>query len=139
MDQVVIFFLASVLIIGALLFALIANSRKGAKHMDIERFRTKCLEIEHQLKRNDPVSAQITIINADKLLDEALRCRGVRGETMGERLKSAKTLLSDLDGTWKAHKLRNQIAHESDAKISYEQAAAALRSFRRALKDLGAI
>jgi hypothetical protein len=79
------------------------------------------------------------VLNADKLVDQALRESGINGETMGERLKSSATKFSDLNGLWTAHKLRNRIAHEPDVAVSYDEARYALNCFRKALKDLGAI
>ena len=140
MDRAIVFFLAIILIVGALLFALISNiSKKGAKKLDVEHFRTKCLEIEHKLKKDEPSSYHLSVLDADKLVDCVLKARGVKGETMGERMKNSVSLFSDRNGVWMAHKLRNRIAHESDAKVSYDEARYALLAFRKALKDLGAI
>lgn len=140
MDQLIIFFLAIILIVGALLFALISSlSKKGRKVLDVERFRTKCLEIEHKLKKDEPSSYQLTVLEADKLVDCVLKTRGVKGKTMGERMKNSSHLFSDNNGIWKAHKLRNRIAHESNVMVSYDEVRYALSAFRKALKDLGAI
>jgi hypothetical protein len=139
MDHSIIFIFAGIIIIGALLFAFICVTKKGAKRLDVERYRVKYLVIENSLKRDEPSSYHLSVLNADILVDQALRERGVRGKTMGERMKSSVTLFSDRNGIWTAHKLRNQIVHESDAKVTYDQARHALASFRRALKDLGAI
>jgi hypothetical protein len=79
------------------------------------------------------------VLNADKLLDQALRERGVKGETMGERMKTARESWSNANGVWTAHKLRNQIAHESEVQVSYDDARRALANFKQALKDIGAI
>ncbi len=81
----------------------------------------------------------MSVLNADKLVDQALRDLGIKGQTMGERMKNSVTLFSDRNGIWTAHKLRNTIAHESDARVTYEDAKYALSCFRQALKDLGAI
>jgi hypothetical protein len=81
----------------------------------------------------------LAILNADKLVDQALRERGFRGDTMGDRLKATRGQLSDRDEIWFAHKLRNRIAHESDVRVNYSQARRALGGFKRALKDLRAI
>lgn len=140
MDQSVIFLLAGILIFAAGVFGLICFSKKGhGRKMDVEKYRVKYLSIENHLKRDEPSSYHMAILNADKLVDEALRDRGFRGETMGERMKNAAQIFSDRNGIWTAHKLRNQIAHEVDVHISYEQARHALINFKRALKDLGAI
>jgi len=140
MDQIVIFFLAIVLILGALLFALVSKlSKKGVKKLDVEHFRAKCLEIEHQLKKDEPSSYAMAVFNYDKLLDQALKARGTKGNTMAERLKSSAILYGDRNSVWSAHKLRNRIAHDSDVHVTYEQARRALNCFRNALKDIGAI
>ena len=139
MDQSIIFFLAAIIIVGALLFALTCANKKGKKYLNVEYYRAKCLEIEHQLKSDQPSSFHLSVINADKLLDQALRERGMNGKTMGERMKSAIDMFSDRNGIWMAHKLRNRIVHEPDVRVTYDEAKYALRSFRTALKDLGAI
>lgn len=139
-STLVIFFLAIILIIGALLFALISRlSKKGIKKLDVEYYRAKCLEIEHQLKKEEPSSYSMSVFNYDKLLDQALKSRGISGKTMGERLKNSVSLFSDRNGVWTAHKLRNRIAHESDYHVTYKDAKYALVNFRKALKDIGAI
>lgn len=81
----------------------------------------------------------LAIINADKLLDEALRKRRFKGKAMGERLVAAQRILTDNDGVWYAHKLRNQIVHEDNVKLKQKDVKEALVGFRQALKDLGAL
>lgn len=139
MDQTIVFFFAAIIILGALMFKLTCSSKKGAKRIDVEYYRSKCLEIEHQLKKDEPASYHLSVMNADKLVDQALKCRGIKGETMGERMKNSASMFSDRNSIWAAHKLRNRIAHESDVVVSYNEARQALGSFRKALKDLKAI
>ena len=76
------------------------------------------------------------IMDADKLLDYALKCHGFEGH-LGEKLKKAGPRFSDLNGTWSAHKLRNEIAHEL-GDIDKSRSKTALAQFKRALNDLGA-
>ena len=139
MDNSVIFLLSAIIIVAAIMFAIICFTKKIGKHIDVEKYRAKCLEIEHQLKADEPSSYHLSVLKTDKLVDSALRDLGIRGQTMGERLKNSVSLYSDRNGIWTAHKLRNIIAHEPDAVVTYEQARRALISFRQALKDLGAI
>ncbi len=139
MDQTIIFFFAAIIIVGGLLFAVIELTKKGTKQLDVDRYRTKWLAIEHQLKKDEPSSCHLVVLNADKLLDQALRDRGAKGETMGERLKSSAGLFSNRNTVWTAHKLRNQIAHETDVSVSHDAARQALAGFKQALKDVGAI
>ena len=58
---------------------------------------------------------------------------------MAERMTSASRVFSRRESVWAAHKLRNRIAHEHTVKINPEWTRKALASFKRALKDLGAI
>ncbi len=81
----------------------------------------------------------LAIINADKLLDEALRKRRLKGKAMGERLVAAQHILTDNDGVWYGHKLRNRIVHEDNIKLKEKDVKQALIGFRHALKDLGAL
>lgn len=139
MDQTIIFFFAAIIVVGGLLFAIMEFTKKGTKNLDVDRYRAKWLSIEHQLKRDEPSSRHLVIINADKLLDQALRERGVSGSTMGERLKAASKMLSNNNSAWSAHKLRNRVAHEPDVDISHDATRQALGGFKQALKDVGAI
>lgn len=134
----VIFFLAAIIIIGVVLFALITFSKRGGG-LDVDKYRIRWMEIEQSVVKGNEASYHMAVLNADKLVDQALKDRGVRGQTMGARMKSANKLFSHRDAVWSSHKLRNKIAHESNAKVNYEQARRSLAGFKRALKDLGAI
>jgi hypothetical protein len=139
MNIYLVFLFAGIIILGALVLFLMTMGNKKRKTLDVEKFRARCLEIEHQLKEEDPASYHMSVLNADKLVDQAMRERGIKGETMGERLRSAVSLFSDRNGVWLAHKLRNRIAHEENVNVTYIEAKSALGCFRKALKDLGAI
>lgn len=136
------FFLV-IAIVAVGLLALIAMTLTG-KHshtFNVEEYQTRWLKIENSLNRNNPATFTMAVINGDKLLDRALTELGLPGKTMGDRLKrlTDQGRLEKPNAVWSAHKLRNQIAHESDFDITYEQASHALAAFRGALKDLGAI
>lgn len=139
MDQTIIFFFAAVLIVAGLLLAIITLTKKDDPKLDTDKYRSKWLAIEQQLKRDEISSYHLCVLNADKLLDTALRERGVKGETMGERMKNVKDSWTSPNHVWMAHKLRNQVAHESDVQVNYDDARRALMSFKQALKDMGAI
>lgn len=128
-------------IVAVALFLLVAMVLNGkhAHSFDVEEYQTRWLKIENSLIKDDPRSYAISILEADKLLDRALREMNLPGKTMGERLKRVDNRLSDVNLVWRAHKLRNQIAHEQDFELDYSTTTKALAAFRRALKDLGAI
>ena len=133
------FILMAILIAAVIGVIYLTMTRKSSPALNREKFQTKWLEIENSLSRDNPSAFPMAILNADKLLDMALRERKFRGETMGERMKSANNVWKNANHVWSAHKVRNQIAHEADVRITYEIAIRSLSAFKQALKDLGAI
>jgi len=134
-----ILFVAAILIVGGLLYAVVSFTRHaGDRALNTDKYRSKWLQIQKLLEQGDH-GRQMAILQADKLLDQALRERNFRGETMGERMKSASKSWSNAGAVWSAHKLRNQIAHETEVNLSSSMANQALASFKQALKDVGAI
>lgn len=130
-------FIAIVLVGGALL-VVISLTRRPGRILNQEKYREKWLRMTNEMDNKNASSLAIAILNADRLLDEALRERGIAGETLGERMKNGKDLFSDRQGVWEAHKLRNRIAHE-EIKVSARDAHSAMSKFKTALKDLGAL
>ena len=139
MDGGVVTFILAVLIVAVLVFVAILLTGKRGHHFNVESYQAKYLELENKLSKDNPASFTASIIGADKLLDKALIEMGIPGKTMGDRLKKAGGRFSNLNAVWRAHKLRNAIAHEADFEVSYNQASSALAAFKQALKDLGAI
>jgi hypothetical protein len=138
-DNTLLGFFAGVIVVGVLLVAAVMLTKKGGIQLDVDKYRLKWMGIERQLNKDDQSGCVLAVLNADKLLDQALRERGIKGQTMGERMKTAKSMWSNANAVWSAHKLRNQIAHESDHHLAYEDARRAIAGFKQALKDVGAI
>jgi hypothetical protein len=133
-----IVFLLVIIIFGAAVLAVISRLAKSrAPRMNQQYFQQKWLELLARVKT--PEGMMLAVIDADKLLDEALKKRHFRGKTMGERLVSAQRMISDNDAVWYAHKLRNRLVHEPNVRLKKKEAQTALAGFRQGLKDLGAI
>lgn len=139
MDGGVVTFIFAILIVAVLVFVAILLTGKRGYHFNVEAYQSRFLAIENKLKQDNSATFVTTIIEGDKLLDKAMVEMGVSGKTMGDRLKKAGGRFTNLNAVWRAHKLRNMIAHESDVEISYKQAFNALAVYKQALKDLGAI
>jgi hypothetical protein len=141
MDQTLtlLFFFAAILIVAGILFAVIALTKRDPKGVDVEAYRSRWLEIEKRLQRDQTATYHLCVMNADTLLAKALQDRGVKGETMAERLKQYQGSWTNTEAVWGAHKLRNRIAHETDVQVSYDETRRALGAFKQALKDVGAI
>ena len=138
MDVGAVPFALAILIVAALVFVAIMITSKRKYRFDVEAYQSRFLAIENRLVKENPATFVTTVIDGDKLLDKAMMEMGVPGKTMGDRLKRSGSRFSDVNAVWRAHKLRNVLAHE-DLEITYKQAANALAIYKQALKDLGAI
>lgn len=85
------------------------------------------------------MGAKLAIMEADTLLDSGLKSMMMPGDTLGERLKVACYKYPKLQNVWWAHKLRNQLAHETAFQISQRQAEQAMDEFEKALKTLNVL
>ncbi len=128
-----IFALIALLIIASVLvwFMILTQMRRilraGARHA-IEKAWQKVKA------QGNPT---LKLVEADKILDEALRLLGYAG-SLGEKLKAAGPRFRDINGVWWAHKLRNRAVHDLTSAPSKEEIERALGIFRTALADLGA-
>jgi hypothetical protein len=111
--------------------------KRRPKHLNRAYFQERWQQAQSLCSNKD--TWPLAIINADKLLDDALRRSKYKGKTMGERLVSAQHTLSANDDVWFGHKLRNKLVHEDFTKLKKKDVVQALTGFRSALKDLGAL
>lgn len=149
-----IIFLIIILVSGLLLFAVVGSgvgqgsggkrrgngrgSQRGVAKINVA---DKWATIQ-TMAASGPAGLKNAISEGDKLFDHALRQQGFPGDTMADRLKAARTSFSSYsfyDGIWRAHKLRNALAHEVGFDLVPSQAREALNDFERGLKDLGAL
>ncbi|KKU50063.1 MAG: hypothetical protein UX71_C0002G0034 [Parcubacteria group bacterium GW2011_GWA1_47_10] len=98
----------------------------------------KVLELSRSSHQSD---WRLAIMEADIMLEEALRKKGYVGESVGDILKSFEPgdFLS-LDAAWEAHKIRNRIAHSGgDFELSEREARRVITLFESTLKELEVI
>lgn len=130
-------FLVAAVIFGVVVLFILSKLVAKPRKLNQQYYQRKWLEILARVKTYDGMI--LAVIDADKLLDEALRKRNYKGKTMGERLVAAQRDLSDNDTVWYAHKLRNRLVHEPTVRLRKNEAKDALAGFRQGLKDLGAL
>lgn len=82
------------------------------------------------------MGAKLALIEADKLLDNVLKSMMMPGDTLGERLKMAAYKYPAITKVWTAHKLRNQLVHDSAFQLRSSEARHAMSDFQNALKTL---
>lgn len=139
MDGLLIALVVAALTIGGLMIIFIQFASKRAPKLNREAYAKVWRAISERANVHSSDSMQMTIMKADKLLDRAMRDYGVAGETMGDRLKARKGYWSNENTLWAAHKLRNQIAHETNVKLNEQTFRRAMASYEEALRDLGAL
>lgn len=125
-----------IIVIAVVLLVLInLIVRPSAPGIDKEHFKNEWKDILNLAK--DTKSRPLSIVHADKLLDQALKQSGYAGNTMAERLVSAKNNITNKESIWQAHKLRNKIVHETAFEPNDGQVKQAISAYHKALKDLG--
>ena len=84
---------------------------------------------------------RIAILEADTLLEEALKERGLTGNTMSELLEEAKTNgYPSIQNAWDAHLVRNKIAHEGqNFPITQVEVRRVAKLYQNVFEDLQVI
>lgn len=110
---------------------------KRPRNLKAEKFMNNWKELQGYCR--DKATWPLAILEADKLLDIALKKKKLKGKTMGARLVAAQRILTDNDDVWFAHNLAKKIASQKDLKLKEDDVKEALMGFRQALKDIGAL
>lgn len=132
----IVIFLLGIIVFGVIVLGLVAMvGKKRFGPSGQKYFQEKWMELLTRVKT--PEGMVLAVIDADKLLEEALKRKGFKGKTTGERLVAAQRSISDNDAVWFAHKLRNRLVHEPNIRLKKSEAQSALAGFRACLKDLG--
>ena len=115
----------------------VATTASGVTEATTGALRDRWNELLTHLESTHEAQWKMAVIEADKLVDDALAKAGFSGDTFGDRLSNIQpgTLLS-LDGIWWAHKVRNRLAHEVDYFLRYTEARQAIGYFEAALAEL---
>lgn len=124
------------LVVGRIRNFFASRSFDGA---DRQAMRRRWKEIEQMVSGPGEMSRKVAVLEADKLLDHALKALAMPGMTLGERLKFAQYKYPELRDVWWAHRVRNQLAHEASFHLDPAVARRALKAFEKALTRLGAI
>lgn len=94
-------------------------------------------DVEQKINSASPSDWRLAILEADIILFDMLEEMGLPGKDLGEKLKSADvSFFNTLDDAWKAHKVRNVIAHEGTAyNLSYNEARRAIDGYRKVFEE----
>lgn len=128
--SIIVFFILTFLLVVFVVFKM--RRRSGFDAKSIQYIKSHWIRILDMF----PGNPRGSVLDADKLLDYCLGKHGFQGN-LGEKLKKAGPRFSDVNGVWRAHKLRNRIAHELN-DIDVYDAKSAIKHFKQAMNDLGA-
>ena len=116
------------------------NVKKAVKGGDIPReiIFQKWLEVEQKLNSDYASDWKLAIIGADSILDRLIQSLGYNGDTMGERMKNIKPgQFPYLEEAWRAHKVRNFLAHDAAYELSRQATARTIEIYQKIFREFG--
>ena len=134
--------LVIILVIGFVAFAALtffAGKKSGISENERAKIHELWSGIELLMADEREASWAKAVFEADKLLDYVMDLKRVPGNNLGERLKNGKHLFRNVQAAWDGHKLRNQLAHEVDARLARHGAERAISLFKDSLRQLGVL
>lgn len=147
----ILFIVAALILLGFIIFAIAKTSwLKRLWIWDlVEFFSFRPYGVRKVVKAWAKITARLetgleseyklAVIEADSMLNDILKRMGFGGETLGERLEKLTTaILPNLEQIWKAHKIRNNIVHDPDYRLTLDEARRVLGIYEQALRDLEA-
>lgn len=147
----ILFIVAALILLGFIIFALAKTSwLKRLWIWDLVEFFSfrpygvrkvvkAWAKITSRLETGLESEYKLAVIEADSILNDILKRMGFGGETLGERLeKLTAATLPNLKQIWEAHKIRNNIVHDPDYRLTLDEARRVLDIYEQALRDLQA-
>lgn len=130
-----------ILVAAVLAYLLVRAAWRGIRRLfrprlvglDRASIELRWRSIEEFTKSGGEMQLKMAVMEADKLLDHALKALAMPGETLGERLKFAAYKYPKISQVWNAHRLRNQLVHESSFYLEPGMARQAVAQYRQAL------
>lgn len=130
--------------IVSLPFRLIFGKKTSQKYsqngggLDKSYIDNKWREIDQLMKLGSPSNYSQAVLEADKLLDHILKGYRAPGLTMGDRLKASENRFSaeGYNAAWRAHKVRNEMVHNSEFQVMDYSAKSAMSNFKKAIDEL---
>jgi hypothetical protein len=104
----------------------------GAKRMN--KAWNKILQ---RLETGNESEYKLAIVEADDLLNSTLERMGYAGEDLESRLANLTAIiLPGIQDVKEAHRIRNNIVHDPDYRLSLHDARNTIEIYEKALKDL---
>ena len=95
------------------------------------------VEVEQHMQSMNQSDWRLAILEADIMLYDMLDQMGYQGDSIGEKLKAVEPAsFMTLDDAWRAHKVRNTIAHEGGTFVlSRSEAERTIKQFEKVFRE----
>jgi hypothetical protein len=149
--------LATLLFIGIIIFSLVRLFELQTEentHLDHEIHEALEKQKEHERNINprwhyiltliespNESDWRVAIIESDSMMEEALREKGLSGETASELLEAATSSgYRSISQVWESHRIRNEIAHSGiNFPLSQIEGRRVIRMYQNFFEELGII
>ncbi len=107
------------------------------KPFGTKKIAKQWIKIKQRLDTGLESEFKLAVIEADAMLDDILKKMGYNGESLGDKLKQVSAdILPSLAGAQEAHKIRNDIVHDPDYRLSLDGAQKTISFYEKAFTDL---
>ncbi|MDR3581858.1 MAG: hypothetical protein P4L67_01120 [Candidatus Pacebacteria bacterium] len=87
-----------------------------------------------------PEAARVAIIEADSLVDAALKNMQIEGEHLADRLSNLESDdIESMPRIWRAHRMRNDLVHTPGFMVTPQDAERTMRDYEAFLREIGVI
>lgn len=109
------------------------GKKKGLSVQVRNHITAKLDEITVMLQSDNVHELRQAVHEADKLVGYVLKNIGYDGETFAERLRFARADIQPniYEAIWQGHKVRNQLAHESESRVDRDELKTAANKLLR--------
>lgn len=104
---------------------------------DVPKAQLRWQTIWDRAHSDDEKDRRLAILEADIMLNELLDVLGYKGETMADKMKQAtRANFRSIDAAWEAHRVRNQVAHQSSLHgLSAQEARRAVGLYAQVFRE----
>lgn len=99
--------------------------------------RAQWEEVTRKVRSGSGDALKLAVVEADKVVDDALKQLGFEGDHMADRLEDlSEGEVHTLPRVWRAHRLRNNLVHTPGFQVSPSEAKGAIADYEAFLKEI---
>ena len=102
--------------------------------------RERWQSIVHKFHTGTPEASRLAIIEADALVDTALKNMRIEGEHLADRLSNLEDEeIKSMPKVWRAHRMRNDLVHTPGFGIAPHDAERTMQDYEAFLREINVI